>query len=257
VDGEETIERREDSLAVLRMDFVQRNVDTVGWLGTGSWSIARYTAAGSTSGSSSYDLFRFYDDAIATSDGAIGILRAREYRFDWIAPDGRRSRGVRLPYAWRSLAGAEKQIFVDSLNAARLSVYDSVMAKRAADSARDGGVRMTTSTSSINGVVTTRQVPVSAPPRPVVLGLDDVPDYLPPTGVGSLLADADGRVWVQPIERQRRTDSYSYDIVSRTEGLVDRVRIPINRVIAGFSPGHVFLVVRDAGVATIEKVRVK
>jgi hypothetical protein len=256
--GHDSVVRHEDSTVVLRMDFQKRTVDTLAWLGTGAFTVTTYTGSGGWQTSSSRDLFPFIDNAIATSDGAVGIFRAREYRFDWIAPDGSRSRGVRLPYPWSAITDNNRQQFLDSINTARMKAYDGAMARRAADSIRNGGVPTYPSTSSVNGIERITQVPVPPPTRPQPILPEDIPDFLPPTAGGDLLADADGHVWIRPIQRPPISDFALYDVVSRSEGLIERVRVPVNRFIVGFAPGgFVFLSARDGGVATIEKVRVR
>ncbi len=47
-------------------------------------------------------------------------------------------------------------------------------------------------------------------------------------------------------------------MISRTDGVIDRVRVPETRTIVGFGPGgFVYLAARDAGVVTLEKVKLK
>ena len=53
-------------------------------------------------------------------------------------------------------------------------------------------------------------------------------------------------------------DANVWEVINRRGELIDRVRIPINKTLAGFAPGgFVFLLTRDGGVARIDKVRVR
>jgi hypothetical protein len=49
-----------------------------------------------------------------------------------------------------------------------------------------------------------------------------------------------------------------YDVVNRKGELIDRVQLPLNRVLAGFGAnGVVYLAVRDGTTAHLEKARIK
>jgi hypothetical protein len=88
----------------------------------------------------------------------------------------------------------------------------------------------------------------------------EIPDVYPPTpGHGSAFADAENHVWLRLRTASSDPDVETWDVISRTGGLVERVRVPRNRTIAGFAPGFIYLIARDesAGTATIEKVRIR
>src|SRR5205085_12580559 len=87
-------------------------------------------------------LFPFFDNIAVTTDGAVAFFRAREYRLDWITPQGDRVAGQRLPYDWQPVSDALRQHILDSINGGRRRIYDSLLAKRAADSARTGSIPM-------------------------------------------------------------------------------------------------------------------
>jgi hypothetical protein len=86
------------------------------------------------------------------------------------------------------------------------------------------------------------------------VSIDELPDYRPAFSQGASRADADGNLWV-------RTSKLSnggpvYDVIDKTGVLVDCVRIPPGRVIAGFGPGGVvYMGVVDGNVVRLERAR--
>jgi len=97
---------------------------------------------------------------VVTTDGSIAIFHAREYWMDWMNVDGSRSVGVRMPFPWRKIANADRLRLLDSVNEARRHLFDSLTAKRAADSARTGA-----------GI----KVPGPTPSKPALIAIDDIP----------------------------------------------------------------------------------
>ncbi len=225
------------------------------------------------------------DDWVVTSDGSLAILRTREYRIEWVNPDGSHTPGTRVPFDWRRLDDAGKGRLADSLNQAHQTSFEAAAAlwaldstdvvegrplhprlptSRVATAAAVGGLaepaprlppRVSATAINDNGVVESRPRP------PTVVAALSLPDYLPPVdrSMNQFLADRDNRVWV-------RSDAYApsadgsavYDIVNRAGVLVDRVRVPARRTVVGFGVGGVvFLSGRDGGLSTLEKIRVR
>ncbi len=244
---------RDDSVTIVRLSFATRAIDSVARVATGKVLTLAVTAERPFPMMTTLPaLFPFVDEVVATSDGFIGVFRAREYRIDWIAPDGTLTRGARLPYPWRHITDDLRQQMVDSINRGRRAAYDAYLAQRAADSARTGAAPTVTVSSSSDGVTTRRQVPVPVAPPPKLVTLDEVPDYFPPVGTGTTaLADADGHVWLGTVSNDALPEGTQcgaivtergfsvWDVVSRTGGVIDRVRIPNNGRVTGFGPGGV------------------
>jgi hypothetical protein len=263
----------EDSLFVVRWHFDGAAVDTLGriTLGEASWVTARAVPGGTTPvgrGAVSQDvavdhsagaaLFPFYDGVTATPDGTIAIFHAREYRIEWIAPDGTPLSGARLTYPWQRITDTDRSRIIDSVDADRLRVRDSVNAQWLADSVVTGAAPTIKRSYSENGMVMTELIPLPrrGMPRPV-LG-QEVPDYYPPTNRATVLADADNHVWIPVVPTKPDPGFSEWEVISRTDGVVDRVRIPDNRTIGGFGPGGIiYLVAYDASVLTLEKVRIR
>jgi hypothetical protein len=224
-----------DSADILRMNFDTRRVDT----------IARIETGGVTGAESSqpWPVFPFEDAVGASSDGSIVIFHARDYRLEWLLPDGKRVAGPKLPERLRVTAEQRTRI-VDSINGLWRRRYDSLLAVRAADSARLGHVPTRSVTSTRRGVTTTEDVPVPLPPPPRQISGADVPEYLVHRNE-RLLVDAEGRAWL-PMGSSNSTPPRhtTWLVVSRT-GITDRITIPINHFVLGFGPGVIYTLVPE------------
>ncbi len=62
-----------------------------------------------------------------------------------------------------------------------------------------------------------------------------------------VLADGDNHVWICPAPTQPVPGFSVWEVINRQGALIDQVRVPVNRTIAGFGPGVVYLVAEDAG----------
>ncbi len=243
--------RLEDSMYIVRMDLTSRRVDTLTKLASGP--VANHIGAIFTTSvvgpiptqpKRRPDLLPFADEAAVTTDGSIAMLHGHDYRLEWISPDGSHS-ATKLTYPWRRITDADRQHMVDSLNAAGRAKYDSLVAKRAADSMRTGLAPM----SNVTYGDGRRGQMVTAPPRvPATYLVDDVPDYYPPIQAGGMQADRDNNVWIKPNVAVPDPAGVVWEIVNRKSVVIDRVRIPTNATIVGFGPGGiVYLTTHDAG----------
>jgi hypothetical protein len=273
---------------LFRMAWDTRTIDTVAWFAFSN----EWTVGPTGSGVRMYP-FSFYDAAVATTDGAVALFRSREYRIEWILPDGTRAPASKpLAYPWVRISDERRNQIVDSINAERRAKHDSVVAKYVADSiagtlrtyaraaradgaartgggaGRGGGARRGATDVSARVMV---QLPASRPGPPILILPKAIPDFYPPTtrtttNIGPqwevtnrvVFADADNNVWIRPDGLRAPDGAWVWEVVNRERGLIERVRIPEDRQIAGFGPGGiVYLIARDGGVARIEKVRVR
>lgn len=196
------------------------------------------------------------------TDGAVAILRGREYRIDFYDGEGARAAGPRLPYPWKQLDEADKAQIVDSINTQRRKQYDEMiedMRKRAMNPEQPvgpGGEKIIIVDGMPIRTFGTERMPPPQPPAPVLAA--EIPDYLPAIerGVGGFRADADNQLWIRPRPAigASRGGGAIYDIVDRTGTQVDRVQLPTGRTLAGFGPGGaVYLTTRDGGAVKIER----
>ncbi len=252
----DTVVQVEDSLYVVRMDFVTRKLDTVAKLSIGSGSVRSYHHGGASI-SSGPALYPYIDDAVVTSDGSLAIFSAREYRIDWVNPDGTRTQGARLSYPWQHITDDARVHMLDSVNARRQRLFDSTVAQRIADSIRTGSPPMTLVNGyGPNGVRTQFMMADPAPRLQPFATTVEVPDYLPAVGRDAVLADGDNDVWIHPIPTAAAGPDAVWDVINRKGELIDRVRITEGRTIVGFGAGGIiYLAAHDAGVTTIQKAR--
>ena len=136
---------------------------------------------------------------------------------DWIASDGTKTSSPKMAFDWRALSDEEKQHMIDSV----AKIQDSIAASR--------------------------PIPPGAPPtfkvtpRPVV-SATDIPDFYPPTRLGSMNLDFDGNLWIPPSASRAAHGGLLYDVVNRKGVVIERVQLPGGRAIAAFVPsGRVVL----------------
>jgi hypothetical protein len=233
----------EDSVKVVTMNFDSRLVDTVARFGTGSLSVVTVRNRSSSVRTTTGHPFPFLDDVAVTSDGAIVILHAQEYRIEWRLPNGSRIAGSRIPYPWKAITEPERGRLLDSVNAARRRAHDAALAQRVTDSAaaaRTAG----------------RNISWPYPPAARMAEDSEIPYYYPPVGYEAMIPDGDGNVWVRTVQGTSDPSVVEWDVVGRA-GLLDRVRIPINLQVVGFGRGAVYVISRDAGVGTLRKYLVR
>jgi hypothetical protein len=210
-----------DSGVMLRMNYDTRHVDTVARIELGTVSHRTATSAGNGKAS----VFPFQDHIVATPDGSIVIFHAREFRFDWLLPDGRLVPGPRLQNPSRPLTAARRQQLIDSINSSRQRRYDSLLA--------------------------VRPVP---PPTLSLVTQEDIPDVLP--AVGGMHAGLDGRVWINMAPLVAPSEIWQ---IARAAGVVDRVRLGAGEPgwIIGYGTGVIYRIAQDGGEYRIERVRIR
>lgn len=86
----------------------------------------------------------------------------------------------------------------------------------------------------------------------------DLPDYKPPIGVGAARADADGNLWVRPIQPRTIPGGQIFDVINRQGVMIDRIQLPTGYQLAGFGPNKiVYLSNRDASGVHLSRVRLR
>jgi hypothetical protein len=181
-------------------------------------------SANSMSMTSAAGLYPVSDQFGVTADGAIAILRGREYRIDWINPDKSRTAGGRIPFNWKRLSDEVKVQIVDSINATRKKQHDERIAQWVQDSTdvangkpitRPGGdavggrgaggggdvgvggrggvavppAAMAMGTTMVTRVVDGEMIRMAGTPQrpaaPPLVPVSDVPDYMPAITTGA------------------------------------------------------------------------
>jgi hypothetical protein len=206
-----------------------------------------------------HDPLPLIDGWAVMPDGAIGIVRGRDYHMDWVDADGHASSGPTIPFDWQRLSDDRKAALIDSTAKRWQAQFDRIMG----NTGGGGGSGGTSSGRGGSGSGAPGRGGPSSALAPLLAGrqaISELPDYVPAftwvPGGYSVRADADGNLWV-------RTTAVIdgrpvYDIVNRRGDLVDRVQLPTFRTIAGFGPGVIYMAVKDAtGAVHLERARVK
>lgn len=162
------------------------------------------------------------DDWSAAPDGRLAIVRAAPYHVEWVAPDGRVTRGPDV--AWRPvrIGGDEKRRWLDDLT----------------------GTGLTMSVTSENGAVSMQMSRGGRGGRAAGPTVDafEWPDAMPAFRAGGTRVAPDGRVWV---ERWVGVGAPTlYDLFDASGRRVDTVRLQPNTRVVGFGRGGAVYTVR-------------
>ena len=227
-----------DSVPLVRANFESRQVDTIGKLRfsfiTGD-IIETPGQKGCWQWRQKVDVLPYYGDSwMLLPDGSVAIVRQLDYHIDWIAPDGKLTSTPKMPFDWRPISVDEKQRMIDSIT----KIQDSIAAARPIPPGAPAGFKN--------------------PSRPVVSAAE-IPDYYPPTRLGSIKLDFEGNLWIPPTtSRDARGGGLLYDVVNRTGQVIERVQLPPGRAIAAFVPnGRVVLSIRERNTVSLELANVK
>lgn len=252
--GETRIRKYPDSMPIVRDDPVTRMGDTIAW--AKSMALEGVEVARADGRSITY--LRAFpvevtDEWAVLSNGNVAILRGLDYHIDIIAADGRKTALPRMPYAWEPLSDSVKQVLIDSTRAENEALRNapsgSAVSSGNTSTATNGGG------GGIGGGASRGDFP-PPPPGSLDVKLSELSDYWPAFSLGALKPGLDGTLWIRTNARHSDSTMSVYDIVGADGRLADRVLLPGDRVIVGFSrQGAVFLLGRgDAGVQWIERV---
>jgi len=273
-----------DTLPVVRVDLVTRQLDTVSFvkIPKTNTQITR-GEDGRISVSVEVNPLPVVDDWAVTSDGAVAVIRGRDYHVDWMAPDGSRKESPKIAFDWKRLTDDQKVGFIDSVRVMRErmeaanpsgtnafgNAFSAVMGGATPPPAMGGGagsqvmIRMDAGGGaappprggapaggmSMGGMQINPPVITYVPPS-------ELPDYQPPFFSGSARADADGNVWVRTIPTKPTPGGAVYDIINRDGDVATRVQVPEGSTIVGFAPNGVVIMLRSSeGSVQLQRAR--
>ena len=264
-----------DSVPLVRLTLATRKVDTVTFLKTTKigMNITR-DENGRMSVNTKINPMQVVDDWAILPDGRIAVVRGRDYHVDWYDGDNAVRSQPKLAFAWRPMTDSLKAAFIDSTRA-----FMEAQRERQLAAMKAGGNPMAVMPEGGPGgpgggspMVVMRLEGGGPPgggdggprPSPGVQNIQlppinfvepsELPDYAPAFSGGSTRADADGNLWIRT--SLVVAGGSVYDVVNGKGELVDRVQMPVGRVIAGFGPGGVvYMGVRQDGVARLERAR--
>jgi hypothetical protein len=101
-----------------------------------------------------------------------------------------------------------------------------------------------------------QRVTVTAPAG--VISADSLADYRPAFQGAPMLADADGNVWILPTPEKPLSPNPGpvYDVVNHARKLIDRVQLSPGFAVEGFSPGYVFMSIREDTTIVLVKAKI-
>lgn len=264
-----------DSAPVLRADFDTRAVDTLAWVRIPRLRGTMTPIPGGMRMVPTINPLSTIDDWVALSDGSIAVLRGQDYHMEWIGADGVVTSSPKMPFDWKRLSREEKAAIVDSTRRqlerqGPLGVMGgggSASAAAAASSPLPNPMMAMPHTMPVAPPPGAEREP---PPRrllpsdtargvPGVVAPEEIPDYVPPIlRPGNMKVDPQGNVWVLPSTSTAAGSGLRYDVIDRRGRIVQRVRLPIGRALAGFGAnGTVYLTAHGSGGTRIERTRIK
>ena len=264
-----------DSAPIVRADFDTRRADTLGWVRVPKITVASSSVEGGA-GETFRPLFNplaFIDDWAMLPDGSVAILRGRDYHIDWVNADGSRVSSPKMPFDWKHLTDDDKVALIDSSKktlAKQMANGGIGPISNPVNDMHGGGPPAGAASHSLTilRVDGTDGGPApkstAAVGQPMIANIElvppsELPDYVPPVlRSGTMLADADGNVWVLPSTSSQSGGGLLYDVINRRGEVFQRVRIPAGRALEGFGAGGVvYLTYRDASGQHVERARVK
>jgi hypothetical protein len=256
-----------DSAPIVRVDLATRKVDTAAFFRIPKMQMSvNRDDDGRVTVTSIVNPLPVVDDWALLDDGSIAVIRGRDYHVDWINTDGSVTSSPKIPFEWQRLTDDDKVAFVDSAKAAMEKARAEMEARVAGATPSQGG---TPPAGSGERVMITFRAEGGAPatgsasggagfrlPEVNMVPPSDLPDYRPPFSQGAARADADGNIWIRT---SNVVDGGAvYDVINRRGELIDRVKLPPFRMIAGFGPGRtVYMGVRDGSGTRLERARVR
>jgi hypothetical protein len=181
------------------------------------------------------DPFPVVDGGAILPDGGLAILRGQDYHIDWFGADGQRSTSPKIPFQWHRLSDSDKVAIVDSVKG-----FNESHPRNFGVPGPDG-----------------QRVTVTAPAG--VISADSLADYRPAFQGAPMLADADGNVWILPTPEIPVSPNPGpvYDVVNHAGKLIDRVQLSPGFGIEGFSPGYVFMSIREDSTTVLVKAKIR
>jgi hypothetical protein len=155
--------------------------------------------------------------------------------------------GEPIPFEPRALGTVAKAMIIDSSRALRERMLASGLPLGREVAPLPGAVfySATPITVCCNGI----RLGTDRSPHPVPdvwVKPEELPDRLPVFPAGGVKADADGNLWIQTINLSPAGGGLTYDVISRSGSLVDRVQLPAGAGVVAFAPGGtVFLALRE------------
>lgn len=233
--------REPDSAMIVRANFESRTLDTIARVRVYNGSLVESRPEGDNAIVTTHTINPIVhtDEWAMLADGSLALVRGREYRVDFIRPDGSRQSSQKLPFDWKRLTDADKAALIDSVRTVQLQA--NAESDRRVNAATPPGARR------IKVTRRTEFVPIT-----------QISDYQPAIRRGAVRADRDNNLWILPAtSAYSRDGELVYDVVSGKGELTHRVRLPKGHALAGFGRnGTVYLMSREGEEWTLKRTNV-
>jgi hypothetical protein len=120
-----------DSAFIVGIDLDTRKLDTLGVIKIPKQDyVIRMLESGGISFTQMINPLPLTDDWAVLADGSIAFVRGRDYRMEYLRPDGSKPSGQKLPFEWQRMLDEDKQKLVDSVkNVNRRQLMTSYVAQ--------------------------------------------------------------------------------------------------------------------------------
>jgi hypothetical protein len=107
-----------DSAFIVGIELDSRKIDTLGTVRVQPQFVAvRRNANGTFNTTNVTNPLPLVDDWAVLSDGTLAFVRGRDYRVEWLQPDGSLKSSEKLPFPWVQITLEDKERMVDSMRA--------------------------------------------------------------------------------------------------------------------------------------------
>lgn len=261
-----------DSAPIYRVQLQTRALDTAGYFKIPATKISvTQDDRGGMRINAQANPLPVVDDWALLPDGRIAVVRGKDYHVEWLALDGTWTSTPKIPYNWERLDDDAKDKFLDSVKVEaekqRETMNRALQSGNAAALMGGGGLasgqpmriemRMEAGGGGGGGGRGRQQGgnPQLSAPTVNLVSAKELPDYRPVFRQGAVRADMNGNLWVRTTAP---TDAGPiYDVINAKGELIDRVKVPFGRVIAGFGPEVVYMGVQDEKGARVERAKIK
>jgi hypothetical protein len=201
------------------------------------------------------------DEWALLPDGRVAIVRGADFHIEWLELDGRWVSTAKIPYHWERLDDDAKQRVLDSTRVAAEKTRETLIK---AIEANPADANTLATNAGLPGVMMISTMPEGGMGRPIqqtvvpstnMVDAKYLADYRPAFRMGAVRADAEGNLWVRTTEPTDR--GAIYYVINGKGQLIDRVKLPFGRVIAGFAAGVVYMGVEDDAGVRLERARMR
>ena len=252
-----------DSAPVYRFDLASRARDTLAYLTIPrqSQSMNRDKVGRILGLVTLVNPMTLVDEWALLPDGRVAIVRGADFHIEWLELDGRWVSTGKIPFRWERLDDDAKQRVLDSTRVAAGKTREMLIK---AIEANPADANTLATSAGLPGVMMVATIPEGGVGRPVqqtvvpstaMVSPKYLADYRPAFRMGAVRSDVEGNLWVRTTEPTDRGAIY-YVINGRGQ-LIDRVKLPYGRVIAGFAAGVVYMGVEDDAGVRLERAKIR